>query len=180
MGNFYIRAIETKDDISKVLNGEFTPGLLNISGSKKRVKFSIKKMNRISKKYSTNDIIDVKLGNKFINCKINNISIDEITGFVSWIELEKTKKTNLIKKKIPLVFKNSYMNEKDLKILLTEIDITGKKEDIPEFITIDLGKLNKSEFKISNLNIDKNLKIINKKDDTIALIRSRSPYYFVS
>lgn len=177
MGNLCLRAIETNEDIIKVINSEFTPGLISHLGFNKRVKFEMKKMKKISKKYKKNDTLQIKLGNKFMNCKINNISVDEITGIVSWVELEKISQPNFIKKKIPLVFKNIEslkLGEKELKVFLTEIDIGGKNEDIPEYLTIDINDIESKEFTISNLKVSTNLKIMNKKDDVIALVRSKS------
>jgi hypothetical protein len=182
MGNLYIRAIETKEDMVKVINDEFTPGLIAYSGFNKRVKFEMKKMRKIGRKCNPSDIIEVKFCNKVIHCKINDIEIDEITGSVSWIELENISKASHTKKKIPLVFKNTEslsLIEKELKVYLTEVDISGKNEDIPEFISVDLKDVKQKEFKISNLKIDTGLKVMNKKDDIIALIKSK-PYYYVS
>jgi hypothetical protein len=177
MGNLCIRAIETNEDIMKVINSEFTPGLVSCRGFDKRVKFEMKKMKKISRKYKRNDVIEIKLDNKFMDCKINNISVDEITGIVSWVELEKISKPNLAKKKIPIVFKNIEnlkLGEKELKVFLTEVDIRGKNEDIPEYLIIDINDIETREFTISNLKLNKNLKVMNKKDDVIALIRSKS------
>jgi hypothetical protein len=179
MGNLYIRAIETKEDIAKVIGDEFTPGLITHLGLNKRVKFEMRKMKKIGKKCKYNDVIEVKFCNKVIHCKIKDIEIEEITGSVSWIELENVSKAIHTKKKIPLVFKNTESLSKDLKVCLTEVDISGKNEDLPDFISIDLKDVKQKEFKISNLKIDTGLKVMNKKDDIIALIKSK-PYYYVS
>jgi len=183
MGNLYIRAIETKEDINKVIGDEFAPGLISYLGLSKRVKFEMKKMKKISKKYRHNDTIEVKLGDRFMNCRISNMSVDEITGFVSWVELENISSNSFTKKKIPLVFKNTESlksMETELKVLLTEVDISGKSEDFPEFISVDLKDIKQRELKISNLQIGKGLRIMNKKDDVIALIKAKSHYYYVS
>jgi hypothetical protein len=170
MSNLYIRAIETREDINKVISDEFTPGLISYLGFNKRVKFEMKRMKRISKRNKPNDIINVKLNNRFINCKITNIVIDEITGWVSWIELEKVSTSEFTNKKVPLVF-NTKSNENGLKVLLTEIDIGGKYNELPEYIIVNLEDINQKKlFTISHLNVGPNLKVMNKQDDIIAYI----------
>jgi large subunit ribosomal protein L25 len=182
MGNLYIRAIETKEDMTKVINDAFTPGLISYLGFNRKVKFEMKKMKRISKKYKIDDIIDVKLKERFMCCKIGNMIIDEMTGCVSWVELERVSSSSFKNKKIPLVFENANIlksAKKEIKVLLTEVDVVGKTSELPEYILIDLNDITfKNEITVANLDIGNNLKIINKKDDVIVTTKSKKSFYY--
>jgi hypothetical protein len=171
MGDLCLRAIETNENIDKVVNDGFAPAIIKDTEQNTDVyaKIEMRKLKRILRKNTTNQNILVKIKNNSKYYKVSNLIQNEITGVVSLIEFDSVKYENTIKTKVPIVFNYSDNRLKNsLHVNLSEIEIIGHKNKIPDYFSINVGK-NKT-IRICNLQINSDLKLLQDSDTIIAEI----------
>lgn len=181
MGDLYIRAIETKDKIDKVLGDGFAPGIISSERNDNAVfvKFEMKKIKRLYRRYTDGGFVSVKCGERLEDCVIKDIVVDEITGAVKFVELNRMVRDDRVRKKVPIVFNCRFNYDKGqfLRVYIPELEVVGRKKNIPDFISVDIEGTNGDKIMIGNLELERGFEVLNKEDDIIAVIRNKNEIY---
>jgi len=177
MSEKVIRAIERKEKPKQARRNGYAPGVIygrDLAGSIP-VKFEMNKLRKELKQ--NNQTISVKINDDVKDCIVKEVQFDCITGEILHVDLQTVSKDSYVKLKVPVYYSGKEKLESKgllLQVLMTEVEVKGKVESIPESITIDVdNKELGDKILLKDLNVDKQVKILEESDSVLAVIISK-------
>ena len=122
---------------------------------------------------SKNSVLSLKLNDKIENCVLKEVQRNTF-GEIIHLDFQYVKKGDLVKLKVPVNFVGQgYLESKRLllEVFVSEVQVQGHPEDIPENLTIDVSKLEHGDsILLKDLHISDKLKADIDEDKVIATV----------
>lgn len=124
-------------------------------------------------------ILEMELNGKTDKVLLRDFQVHPWKQLVLHVDFQRVDERTRIKKKVPLHFineENSPAVKTDKQLInhvVTELEIECLAAQLPEFITVDLGNLEKGQsLHVNDLKLDKNVKVVlrGKKNPVIASV----------
>ncbi|AEF94997.1 50S ribosomal protein L25 [Desulfotomaculum nigrificans CO-1-SRB] len=177
MSELLLRAIERTEKANKARRKGFAPGV--IYGEEMAeglcIKFEMNKLLRVLKNHREGAKVQVKIGEHIKQCIVKEVQRDPITGKVLHIDLQTVTDNDTVRVKIPVLFKGkNRLEEKKLllQVFLPEVEVAGKVNLLPEFITVDVeNKELGDKITVKDLlKVNDEIKILNEEDEILAVV----------
>ncbi|AEB74775.1 50S ribosomal protein L25 [Clostridium botulinum] len=140
------------------------------------IKVNYNQLIRILKTNSKGSILKLQLNNQTKNCVIKEIQKDTVTGKIIHIDFQNVSKDEIIKMTIPIEFTGIDKLQSKRLILetfITEIDMQGKVQEIPETIKIDASKMNfNNKLFIHDIKLPEGIRLLSDPNALVAVINS--------
>jgi len=170
-----IEALKRTEKPKQVRRNGFIPGVIYGKGMDSiSVKFDEQKLHKALQGHSSKAKISVQLENEMKHCFIQEIQRDTVKGKTLHIALHEVKDDEIVKVKVPIFY--SGLEELDVKRLilqpyLTEIELSGRSADIPEYIPIDVAHMPLgTKITVGDLQINPTLKILEEPEKMVAVV----------
>ena len=122
---------------------------------------------------SKSSVLSLKLNDKIENCVLKEVQRNTF-GEIIHLDFQYVKKGDLVKLKVPVNFVGQgYLESKRLllEVFVSEVQVQGHPEDIPENLTIDVSKLEHGDsILLKDLHISDKLKADIDEDKVIATV----------
>lgn len=131
---------------------------------------------KVFKQAGETTLLTLALDGKKHNVFIHDLEKDLLSGAVIHVDFFEVKMDERIKAKVPFVFTGESQAVKaDGGVLvraMQEIEIESLPQNLPKEITVDISSLKTFEDKIriSDLSLDKKIKILTNPEETVALV----------
>lgn len=140
------------------------------------VKVPYNKLMRLLKENSKGSIFKLKLNDEIRNCVIKEIQNDALSGKVIHVDFQNVNKNEVIKMTIPVEFTGieSLQSRKlILETFITEIEMQGKVEEIPENIVIDASTMNfDDKIFVHDIKLPEGIRLLSEADALVAVVNS--------
>ncbi|MCD3216560.1 50S ribosomal protein L25 [Clostridium botulinum C] len=140
------------------------------------IKVNYNQLMRILKNNSKGSILKLQLNNEIKNCVIKEIQQDIVTGKVIHVDFQNVSKDEIIKMTIPIEFTgiNKLQSKRlILETFITEIDMQGKVQEIPEAIKIDASKLDfGNKLFVHDIKLPEGIRLLSDPNALIAVVNS--------
>lgn len=176
MSKLFINALERNEKGKKVRKEGFVPGVIYLErhGQSIPVKFAKNKIEKILGKATKASIIGVKLGDDIKNCVVKDIQRDSLNQSLIHLDMESFKSDDSIRVKVPIEFEGKAMLDNKKLILqtfLTELEVKGQVEKIPELIVVNLSdKKFGDTITLKDIQIDNDIEVLHEDDEIFASI----------
>lgn len=139
-------------------------------------KLSYLTLKKLLKTHSMGSIIKLNFNNEIINCIVKQVQTDVLSGKVIHVDFQKVVKNEIVKMTIPIEFtglENLQNKNLLLETFVTEIELQGKVEEIPEHIKIDVAKMNSQDkIFVHDIALSSDIKSLTDKDTLVAIVNS--------
>ncbi|AYF53875.1 5S rRNA E-loop-binding protein [Clostridium sp. K25] len=140
------------------------------------IKVNYNQLMRILKNNSKGSILKLQLNNEIKNCVIKEIQQDIVTGKVIHVDFQNVSKDEIIKMTIPIEFTgiNKLQSKRlILETFITEIDMQGKVQEIPEAIKIDASKLDfGNKLFVHDIKLPEGIRLLSDPNALVAVVNS--------
>ncbi|CAG7839072.1 General stress protein CTC [Clostridium haemolyticum] len=140
------------------------------------IKVNYNELMKILKNNSKGSILKLQLNNEIKNCVIKEIQQDIVTGKVIHVDFQNVSKDEIIKMTIPIEFTgiNKLQSKRlILETFITEIDMQGKVQEIPEAIKIDASKLDfDNKLFVHDIKLPEGIRLLSDPNALIAVVNS--------
>ncbi|EGO89195.1 50S ribosomal protein L25 [Clostridium botulinum C] len=140
------------------------------------IKVNYNQLMRILKNNSKGSILKLQLNNEIKNCVIKEIQQDIVTGKVIHVDFQNVNKDEIIKMTIPIEFTgiNKLQSKRlILETFITEIDMQGKVQEIPEAIKIDASKLDfGNKLFVHDIKLPEGIRLLSDPNALVAVVNS--------
>lgn len=131
-------------------------------------------LTKLLNTHSKGAIIKLKLNDVVKNCVVKNVQKDNLSGQLIHVDFQCVNKNETIKMKIPVHFvgmDNLQLKKLVLDTSLSEIEMQGNVEKIPEHIKIDVSDMNFGDKILAkNVELPKDIKLLTEPDTLLAVI----------
>lgn len=172
----YVIAKERVGKPSRIRREGFVPGVIYGKSMEKpiSVKFEMGKLRSALNSSAGNAIIKVKVGNDIKQCIVKDLQRDIRTGVINHIDFQAAAADDIVKLKVPISYSGrEWLENKGLilETLVNELEVTGKPNDIPASIDINLeGSTFGDKITVSDIKVNSGIDIINDMEDMVAVI----------
>jgi large subunit ribosomal protein L25 len=108
------------------------------------------------------------------NCLIKEIQKDPATGRLLHVDLQSVEEDNLIKMRLPVVFKGRNLLEKKqfvLHVYIRELVVAGKVNSMPESIVVNLDEKKPGDkIMVKDIVLGKDVSFLGDKNEIIAAV----------
>ena len=118
------------------------PGSLFGHGDPQSIQVSARAVHDFLKDHTPGALMDLDLGGKDTTAVIRSLDRDPVTGQVIHLGLQRVNLSETIHSAVPVVFQGEEELIADKLVLerqMTEVDVQGRADKIPEAITVDLA-----------------------------------------
>ena len=140
------------------------------------IKVNYNELMKILKNNSKGSILKLQLNNEIKDCVIKEIQQDIVTGKVIHVDFQNVSKDEIIKMTIPIEFTsiNKLQSKRlILETFITEIDMQGKVQEIPEAIKIDASKLDfGNKLFVHDIKLPEGIRLLSDPNALIAVVNS--------
>jgi large subunit ribosomal protein L25 len=181
MSECTICAVERNEKSNKVRREGFIPGVVYGKGvNSKSVKFESKQLKKLLDEHGKNARISLKIGDEVNQCILKEVQKDWLNGQILNVEFQAVHSGDMIHSKVPVIFHGKEkLSGKQLLLqeYVSEIEIQGKAEIMPESVSFDVGD-SKLEDKITvkDIQVEPGIKILNSENEIIAVITAIKSY----
>lgn len=175
MSESVVCAFERTEKGRKARREGFIPGVVYGKGVESvSIKLDQKDFRRAFQGRPMTSVFKLKLGDEVKNCIIKEIQRHPIKGEILHIDLQAIDKDEIIRLKVPVVFEGKEKlasNRYLLQEFINEVEIMVKAADIPELISVDVGKRELGDkITISDLPIGDDIKVLHDEDEILAVV----------
>lgn len=156
-------------------NGEI-PGIIYGEFLKKAIPVKIEKSSllQLLKSNSKGSILKLNLKDKTRNCVVKQIQKDNLTGEILHVDFQYVKENEVIKMKIPVSYEgmDKLLSRKlVLETYLSELEMQGNVEKIPEFIKIDVSNMDfDDKLSAGDIKLPEEIRLITEPDTLLAVV----------
>ncbi|KEI14539.1 50S ribosomal protein L25 [Clostridium haemolyticum] len=140
------------------------------------IKVNYNELMKILKNNSKGSILKLQLNNEIKDCVIKEIQQDIVTGKVIHVDFQNVSKDEIIKMTIPIEFTsiNKLQSKRlILETFITEIDMQGKVQEIPEAIKIDASKLDfGNKLFVHDIKLPEGIRLLSDPNALVAVVNS--------
>lgn len=140
------------------------------------IKVDYNQLMKLLKENSKGSILKLQLNNEIRNCVIKEIQKDTVSGKIIHLDFQNVTRNEVIKMTIPVEFTglNSLQSRKlILETFITEIEMQGKVEEIPENIVIDASTMNfDDKIFVHDIKLPEGIRLLSEPDALIAVVDS--------
>ncbi len=139
------------------------------------IQFYNKEIIKVIKENGSRTTVRIKIGEEVKIGIIKDIHFDPVTSEMQHLDIQLVDQDEVVNWEIPITF--SGREQLKLKRLfletnLSQIKVTGKVSDIPDFINIDVGeKEPNTDITIADLNLDPAVKTLRPADTILAVVK---------
>ena len=176
MEKIVLNALERLEKSHKVRRKGFVPGVIYGEGLPGGVPimFERSKIDNVLHKHGVNSKIWVKAGEDENLGIIKEIQRDPLTGATIHLDIQRISGNENITLRLPIIFSERHKLEERkllLQINLSEIEVSGRADLLPEHVVIDVAKMNQGDIiKIKDLPLEKQIRIHHDANETVAVI----------
>lgn len=178
MSKLFIKALERNEKGKKVRKEGFVPGVMYLEegGESLPLKFDEIKIENLLRKATAASIIQVKVEDKIKNCVVKDVQRDNINHEIVHLDVQAFGKNEDITVKVPINFKgidNLISRRLLLETFFDEVEITGKPDNIPEVITLDVSNKDFGDkIMVKDIEFEDDARILHEEDEIFAIIVS--------
>ncbi|WP_066503936.1 50S ribosomal protein L25 [Abyssisolibacter fermentans] len=159
---------------NRIRNTGFVPSVIyGHNFTNHTLKFNIKEVKSIIKKYGENAIVEVAIENTSFPAIIKEIQRDPITHGIIHLDLQQIDGKQKITTSIPILIagRKSLDNEHILQQQLQKIDVECYPDQVPKNVLIDISKLAmNNSFKVGDVELAEDITILTNSEEIIASI----------
>ncbi|MEA4988034.1 MAG: 50S ribosomal protein L25 [Anaerovorax sp.] len=139
------------------------------------IQFHNKDIIKVIKENGSRTTVKIKLDAETKVGIIKDVHVDPVTSEMQHLDIQLVDRDEIVNWEIPITF--SGREQLKLKRLfletnLSQIKVTGKVSDIPDFINVDVGEKNANEdITIADLNLDSTVKSSRPMDTILAVVK---------
>jgi len=175
MSEAVICAQERTEKARQARRKGFIPGVVYGKGIESvSIKMDQKEFRRALQGRPKTSRISLKLGDDVKNCIIKEIQKDPINGQILHVDLQTIHSDDIIRLRVPVVFHGKEKlaaNQLLIQEFITEVEISGKAADLPEFISIDVGSRKLGDkITVGDLTVGEGIKILEDADEILAVV----------
>jgi large subunit ribosomal protein L25 len=175
MSEDIICALERKEKARQARRQGFIPAVVFGKGIESvSIKMDQKDFRRVFQGRFKTSRISLKLGDEVKNCIIKEVQRDPINGQILHVDLQTIHSDDIIRLKMPVVFQGKEKlaaNRHLLQEFITEVEISGKAADLPEYISIDAGNMELGDkITVGDLPIGDGIKVLEEADVILAVV----------
>lgn len=180
MGEYVLCAAERVEKANRVRKEGFVPGTVYGKGiGSISIKMDQKELRNLLK-HSLKTNVSVKIGDDVKRCIIREIQKDPVSGHIIHVSLQTIQSDDIIRLKVPVIYHGKEKLGPGLQLLqerVPEVEIMGKAADIPEYVSIDVsGRQPGDKITVGDIQVENNIKIIDDKDDILAVVTEVHEY----
>lgn len=156
-------------------NGEI-PGIIYGEFLKESIPVKMEKSNllRLLKSNSKGSILKLNLKDKTRNCVVKHVQKDNTTGEILHVDFQYVKENEVIKMKIPVSYEGvAQLTSRKLVLqtYLSELEMQGDVEKIPEFIKVDVSQMNfDDKLSAGDIKLPEEIRLITEADTLLAVV----------
>lgn len=140
------------------------------------VEMTFQEVNKLLKENTQSSIIKLDGTGKPINVIVKEVQLDNLTHFPIHVDFQSISLRQIITVTMPIyVVGEEKLHYKDLiyQPSLTEIDLTGPAEDMPESIEVDVSELDfEDKVILSDIKVPEGIELEEFTDDMVGIILS--------
>ncbi|KGM96593.1 5S rRNA E-loop-binding protein [Clostridium novyi A str. 4552] len=140
------------------------------------IKVDYNELMKLLRENSKGSILKLGLNNEIRNCVIKEIQKDTVSGKVIHVDFQNVNKNEVIKMTIPIDFtgiNNLQLRKLILETFITEIEMQGKVEEIPENIVIDASTMNcDDKIFVRDIKLPEGIRLLSEPDALVAVVNS--------
>ena len=177
MSQTVLCAAERTEKANKVRKMGFIPGVVYGKDLKSTsIKLDQREFRRVLQGHTKNSKVQLKLGENQWTCIIKDVQKDPINGEILHVEMQTIHSDDRTRLKVPVVFQGKEklaLKQLLLQEFISEVEITGKAADIPEFVSIDVGDREIGDkITVGDLHLGEGIRILEDKNEILAVITS--------
>lgn len=148
------------------------PAILYEKGAKgKLLKVDESELSNIISKNGENVIVHLRIDGKDIPAVIKEVQRDHLNEHLIHVDFQPVTLHEIIHAEVPILVVNSERVEKNGWVInkqMTELEIEGEVEKIPQSITVDASKFSVGQvLRVADLEVSQELSIVNEKNEVI-------------
>lgn len=154
----------------------FVPAIIYGKGVQSTpIQFENRDIIKVIKQSGKRTTIKLKMNEEIKVGIIKDVHIDPVTAEMQHIDIQLVEKDEIVNWEIPIVFSGREklkMKGLFLETNLSQIKVTGKASDIPDFVNVDIGDRNANEdITIEDLNLDSKIRTVRPSDTILAVVK---------
>jgi len=172
-----VLTVEERTEKSKHLrNKGITPGVIYGEGIETgiSIQFDMPKLKHILKSNFMNAKLTVKLGEAGRFCLIKDFQTDPVSGNIIHVDFQSVSADEVIKLKVPIIFNGKAalkLKRLALQINVTELEIEGRVDLVPEAIHIDVSTRNVGDkIILKELELESHIKVHADENEILAFV----------
>ncbi|MCY6960406.1 50S ribosomal protein L25 [Clostridium brassicae] len=138
------------------------------------IKIKSSELIKLLRDNSKGSIIKLSVNDTIKNCVVKNVQKDSVTGELLHVDFQCVNENEIIKMKIPVNYSglnNLQLNRLVLDTFLSEIEMQGNVEKIPESIKIDVSQMNfDDKIFAKDIELPEEIKLITEPDTLLAVV----------
>ena len=156
----------------KLRKENYIPAILYQKGSNGRLlKVDESELSNMIAKNGENVIVKLRVDGTEIPAVIKEVQRDHLNDRLVHVDFQPITLHEIIHAEVPILLVNSESIEKNRWVInkqMTELEIEGEVEKIPQAITVDASKYKVGQvLRVADIEISKELSIINEKNEVI-------------
>lgn len=165
-----VKALRRKGNIPGIIYGQYldNPTTIKIVGPS---------LNKLLKDNSKGTIVRLNLNDKIDNYIVKHVQKNALTGDILHVDFQYISKNEVVKMKIPV----EYVGVKDLEtkklylnVTISEIEMQGDAEEIPEYIKIQVSQMEYGhKIFASSINLPDGVKLLTNPDVILAIVMGK-------
>lgn len=140
------------------------------------IKVNYNQLMNLLKFNSKGSILKLKLHDEIKNCVIKEIQKDVVTGKIIHVDFQNVSRDEIIKMTIPLDFigiDSLQSRRLIVETFVTEIDMQGKVQEIPETLKIDVSKNNVNDkLFVRDIKLPQGIRLLSDPNTLVAITNS--------
>lgn len=176
MNTATLRAMERTEKPKKLRKTGYVPGVLNGTDHVSvPVKFQTAALSKIITKHGMNAKVWVEIGDEKKFGLMKEVQKHPVGGEIIHAAIQLIPTDQEIKMQVPLHFHgNETLEQKRMQVLIlkSEAEVTGEAAKVPEFLVVDVSKMNAGDnVTAADLDLPATIKILDAEDEIYAMIK---------
>jgi len=181
MNESVIYAVERSEKPNQARRNGFVPGVIYGKGIEStNIKLDQKELRKLLLRHARNTKVMVKLGNDVRHCIIKEVQKDSVNDQILHVGLQAIHSDDTIRLKVPVVFQGKEKlgaRQLLLQELFTEVEVSGKAADMPEFVSVDVeDKILGDKITVRDIRVGDGIKILDDENEIIAVVSAMKAY----
>jgi len=139
------------------------------------IQFGNKDIVKVIKENGSRTTVRIKIGEEMKIGIIKDIHFDPVTSEMQHLDIQLVDKDEIVNWEIPITFSGREQLKSKrlfLETSLSQIKVTGKVSDIPDFVNIDVSEKEANEdITIADLNLDSTVKTVRPANTILAVVK---------
>ncbi|RKD24862.1 large subunit ribosomal protein L25 [Caminicella sporogenes DSM 14501] len=181
MSEAILRAFERTEKPKKCRRQGYVPGIIYGEGFEngQKIKIQLSEARELIKENTKNLRLWVQIGKEKKYGVIKEIQKHPMTKEIQHIDIQAISQKDKVRLKLPVIFEGREKMEQKgqiLQVLISEVEVIGKIEKIPESININVSNKELGDsVKVKDIQLDDEIKILEDVNEVLAIVTAAKP-----